>query len=164
MQTRTSRVPDTLTLPGAVSMAGDLKVRARLPGQEPSATGRCATTAAEDQTQSQTGHPSAQLQQHPQQCSAPTDREAEELVALLRDLTRSISFQDVMRSLESVSRDLKQSIKKLDKLFRRVKVGGWGHTGGAEMCVIFACRKRVVDIPNRFLTTIATIPSTTPSS
>ncbi|KXZ47958.1 hypothetical protein GPECTOR_31g320 [Gonium pectorale] len=49
------------------------------------------------------------------------DREAEELMALLRDLTRGSTFQDVMRSLETVSRDLKQAIKKLDKLFRRVK-------------------------------------------
>ncbi|KAG2429218.1 hypothetical protein HXX76_010988 [Chlamydomonas incerta] len=49
------------------------------------------------------------------------DREVEELQTLLRDLTRNSSFQDVMRSLETVCRDLKQAIKKLDKLFRRVK-------------------------------------------
>ncbi|PNW81511.1 hypothetical protein CHLRE_06g249650v5 [Chlamydomonas reinhardtii] len=49
------------------------------------------------------------------------DREVEELQTLLRDLTRNSSFQDVMRSLETVGRDLKQAIKKLDKLFRRVK-------------------------------------------
>ncbi|GLI65748.1 hypothetical protein VaNZ11_009348 [Volvox africanus] len=49
------------------------------------------------------------------------DREVDELIGLLRDLTRGCSFQEVMRSLESVCRDLKQAIKKLDKLFRRIK-------------------------------------------
>ncbi|GIL79217.1 hypothetical protein Vretifemale_8599, partial [Volvox reticuliferus] len=53
--------------------------------------------------------------------SAREDREVDELIGLLRELTRGCSFQEVMRSLESVCRDLKQAIKKLDKLFRRIK-------------------------------------------
>ncbi len=50
------------------------------------------------------------------------DRETEELLTVLKELTRSSTFQDVMRSLDTVSKDLKQAIKKLDKVFRRVRV------------------------------------------
>ncbi|GIL61218.1 hypothetical protein Vafri_15619 [Volvox africanus] len=57
----------------------------------------------------------------PAAASGREDREVEELIGLLRELTRGCSFQEVMRSLESVCRDLKQAIKKLDKLFRRIK-------------------------------------------
>lgn len=63
------------------------------------------------------------------------DRETEELLSVLKELTRSSTFQDVMRSLDTVSKDLKQAIKKLDKVFRRVRVGR--HTRGT--CVGAAC-------------------------
>ena len=50
------------------------------------------------------------------------EREIEELMSALRELTRFSSFQDVMRSLDTVCKDLKNAIKKLEKLFRKVKV------------------------------------------
>ncbi len=42
---------------------------------------------------------------------------------MLRELTRYVSVQDAMRSLDTVCVDLKKAIKKLDKLLRKVKVG-----------------------------------------
>ncbi|KAF5840283.1 hypothetical protein DUNSADRAFT_17252 [Dunaliella salina] len=48
-------------------------------------------------------------------------REREELQSLLRELTRYVSVQDAMRSLDTVCQDLKKAIKKLDKLFRVCK-------------------------------------------
>eukprot|EP00983_Pelagomonas_calceolata_P027946 876459-Pelagomonas_calceolata.AAC.3 len=49
-------------------------------------------------------------------------REREELQSLLRELTRYVSVQDAMRSLDTVCQDLKKAIKKLDKLLRVCKV------------------------------------------
>ncbi|GFH23565.1 uncharacterized protein HaLaN_21193, partial [Haematococcus lacustris] len=53
----------------------------------------------------------------PQQ--AKEEREREELSSMLRELTRYVSVQDAMRSLDTVCHDLKKAIKKLDKLFRK---------------------------------------------
>lgn len=50
------------------------------------------------------------------------ESEREELHSLLRELTNYISVSDAMRSLDTVCQDLKRAIKKLDKLFRKVKV------------------------------------------
>ncbi len=52
----------------------------------------------------------------------PEQREREELQSLLRELTRYVSVQDAMRSLDTVCQDLKKAIKKLDKLLRTCKV------------------------------------------
>lgn len=49
-------------------------------------------------------------------------REREELLSLLRELTRYVSVQDAMRSLDTVCQDLKKAIKKLDKLLRLTRV------------------------------------------
>lgn len=49
-------------------------------------------------------------------------REREELSSLMRELTRYVSVQDAMRSLDTVCQDLKKGIKKLDKLLRLSKV------------------------------------------
>lgn len=50
------------------------------------------------------------------------EREKEELHSLLRELTNYITVSDVLRSCDTVCQDLKKAIKKLDKLFRKVKV------------------------------------------
>lgn len=50
------------------------------------------------------------------------DAERQNLAASLRQLVKQTSFSDVMKSLETVCKDLKQAIKKLEKLLRQPKV------------------------------------------
>jgi SMC interacting uncharacterized protein involved in chromosome segregation len=53
---------------------------------------------------------------------AKLEREQEELNSKLRELTRYVSVQDAMRSLDTVCQDLKKAIKKLEKLFKMIRV------------------------------------------
>lgn len=50
------------------------------------------------------------------------EREKEQLSSSLRDLTRYTSVQDAMKALDTICKDLKSAIKKLDKLVRLVRV------------------------------------------
>jgi len=61
-------------------------------------------------------------QQQERARQAVEQREREELHSLLRELTRYVTVQDAMRSLDTVCQDLKKAIKKLDKLLRVLKV------------------------------------------
>jgi hypothetical protein len=54
--------------------------------------------------------------------AAKEEREKESLGELLAELTRFVSVQDAMRSLDTVSVDLKKAIKKLSKLLGKCKV------------------------------------------
>ena len=50
------------------------------------------------------------------------ERDKEELTSSLRELTRYVQVADAMRSLDTVCKDLKSAIKKLEKLFSKLKV------------------------------------------
>eukprot|EP00798_Chlamydomonas_sp_ICE-L_P030050 gene30050-35021_t len=55
------------------------------------------------------------------QAALREEREKEELSSSLKELTRYVSVQDAMRSLDTVCTDLKSAIKKLEKLAKKTK-------------------------------------------